>query len=142
MNTFENSTLEKFKKILSNKNYSIRTIEMYSGYVLKFYKTLKKDVYTLIISDLIDYLYNFKKNLTLLKMNGCNKETTHNDCPSNSFKYGKPSGTCWSDGHYICNNCKNLKPEFVNKENLDKAYHAQGGLQIWTLMSSLNINNE
>lgn len=60
MNTFENSTLEKFKKILSNKNYSIRTIEMYSGYVLKFYKTLKKDVYTLTISDLIDYLYNFK----------------------------------------------------------------------------------
>jgi hypothetical protein len=36
MNTFENSTLEKFKKILSNKNYSIRTIEMYSHYTLKF----------------------------------------------------------------------------------------------------------
>lgn len=38
MNTFEQSTLEKFKKILRNKNYSERTIQMYSFYVLKFYE--------------------------------------------------------------------------------------------------------
>ena len=37
MNTFETSTLEKFKNILRVKNYSTRTIEMYSFYVLKYY---------------------------------------------------------------------------------------------------------
>jgi hypothetical protein len=57
----------------------------------------------------------------------------HSDCPSNSFKYGKPSGICWSDGHYMCNDCQNLKPEFIDKNNLDKALSAQGGLQIRTL---------
>lgn len=55
------------------------------------------------------------------------------DCPSKSFRYGKPSGTCWSDGHYMCNDCQNLKPAFIDKNNLDKALSAQGGLQIRTL---------
>jgi integrase/recombinase XerD len=59
MNTFEQSTLEKFKKILRNKNYSERTIQMYSFYVLKFYKTMNKNVHTLNIPDLINYLFNF-----------------------------------------------------------------------------------
>lgn len=57
----------------------------------------------------------------------------HSDCPSNSFKYGKPSGTCWSDGHYLCADCVNLNPLFLNKETLDRALSTQGGLQICTL---------
>lgn len=60
MNTFEQSTLDKFEKILRNKNYSERTIKMYSFYVLKFYKIVNKNTYTLNIDDLTNYLYNFK----------------------------------------------------------------------------------
>ena len=41
MNTFEESTLVKLKNILRVRNYSERTIETYSCYVLKFYH--KKD---------------------------------------------------------------------------------------------------
>ena len=27
-----------------------------------------------------------------------------------SFDYGPASGDCWSDGHYMCKECKNLDP--------------------------------
>jgi len=60
MNTFEESTLEKFKNILRVKNYSPRTIEMYSFYVLKYYNSYKKETYQLTIQDLTDYLFSFK----------------------------------------------------------------------------------
>jgi site-specific recombinase XerD len=60
MNTFQKSTLEKFNKILRLKNYSERTIEIYSFYILKFYELLNKEVYQLNIRDLNEYLYNYK----------------------------------------------------------------------------------
>jgi integrase/recombinase XerD len=60
MNIFEQTTLKKFKNILRQKNYSERTIQMYSFYILKFYTTINKETYTLTIKDLSDYLYNFK----------------------------------------------------------------------------------
>lgn len=28
--------------------------------------------------------------------------------PCEMFDYGPPTGTCWSDGHYMCNECKEL----------------------------------
>ena len=59
MNTFETSTLEKYKNILRVRNYSPRTIDMYSFYVLKFYKDKGKDVYTLTTHDMIEYLYSY-----------------------------------------------------------------------------------
>ena len=59
MNTFETSTLEKYKNILRVRNYSPRTIEMYSFYVLKFYKDKGKDVYTLTTNDMIEYIYSY-----------------------------------------------------------------------------------
>ena len=55
------------------------------------------------------------------------------DCPTNSFSAGKPNGKCWSNGHYLCNECKHLNPLFLNKKTLDKALDAQGGIQILTL---------
>lgn len=60
MNTFKTSTLKKFENILRQRNYSIKTVEMYSSYVLKYYKHINKDVYQLTISDLTEYLYNYK----------------------------------------------------------------------------------
>jgi hypothetical protein len=30
--------------------------------------------------------------------------------PCDMFDYGPPTGTCWSDGHYMCKECKELDP--------------------------------
>lgn len=30
--------------------------------------------------------------------------------PCDMFDYGPGSGTCWSDGHYMCKECKHLSP--------------------------------
>jgi hypothetical protein len=30
--------------------------------------------------------------------------------PCKMFDYGPATGTCWSDGHYMCNECKELDP--------------------------------
>lgn len=30
--------------------------------------------------------------------------------PCKVFNYGPAAGTCWSDGHYMCNECKELDP--------------------------------
>jgi integrase/recombinase XerD len=56
MNTFKNSTLEKFKQILSQKNYSTRTIENYSGYILNFVSAIGKETYELNYYDLNNFL--------------------------------------------------------------------------------------
>ena len=53
-----------------------------------------------------------------------------NNCPTHDFKFGKPNGKCWSDGHYMCNNCINLNPIFLNKQVLDNALSSQGQIQI------------
>ena len=35
-----------------------------------------------------------------------------NDCPSNEFKQGEPSGKCWGCGHYLCRECANYREDF------------------------------
>jgi hypothetical protein len=55
------------------------------------------------------------------------------DCPTKSYSPGKPNGKCWSNGHYLCDECKHLNPIFLNKQNLDNALNAQGWIQIFTL---------
>lgn len=62
------------------------------------------------------------------------KENTRKNCPFNSFKYGQPSGKCWSDGHYKCSYCQHLNPIFLDKEKLDMAYRSQNGIIIRTLI--------
>jgi hypothetical protein len=34
------------------------------------------------------------------------------DCPSCDFEQGEPSGKCWGDGHYQCNNCIHYREDF------------------------------
>jgi hypothetical protein len=31
--------------------------------------------------------------------------------PCELFDYGPGTGTCWSDGHYMCKECKHLSPD-------------------------------
>lgn len=31
--------------------------------------------------------------------------------PCEMFDYGPGTGTCWSDGHYMCKECKHLSPD-------------------------------
>lgn len=33
--------------------------------------------------------------------------------PCELFDYGPPTGTCWSDGHYMCYECKKLDPNRI-----------------------------
>ncbi len=40
------------------------------------------------------------------------------DCPTQEFTPGEPSGKCWSDGHYECNSCQHLRPEFKDNWRL------------------------
>ena len=42
----------------------------------------------------------------------------HIDCPTEDFTSGEPNGKCWGDGHYLCNNCKFLRPDFKNNWEL------------------------
>lgn len=55
------------------------------------------------------------------------------DCPTNDFKVGKPTGKCWSNGHYLCQNCVNLDPKFKDRQYFDKVLEAQGGIQFLVL---------
>lgn len=52
-----------------------------------------------------------------------------NECPSNDYIKGTPSGKCWGCGHYLCNECANLD-ERINPETYHNLMMAQGGLQI------------
>lgn len=40
------------------------------------------------------------------------------DCPTQDYSPGEPNGKCWSDGHYECNGCQHLLPEFKNNWRL------------------------
>jgi hypothetical protein len=40
------------------------------------------------------------------------KEKTDNECPSNDFDKGVPSGKCFGDGHYRCLECKHYREDF------------------------------
>lgn len=42
------------------------------------------------------------------------------ECPSSEFSYGKPKGTCWGDGHYMCENCKNFRKDFIGEIGIQK----------------------
>lgn len=33
--------------------------------------------------------------------------------PCKMFDFGPATGTCWSDGHYMCNECKELDPNRI-----------------------------
>lgn len=34
------------------------------------------------------------------------------DCPSEDFNEGQPSGKCWGDGHYKCDDCVFFRQDF------------------------------
>lgn len=50
---------EKFKKTLSNRNYSEKTILQYLYYAKKFYESFNKRIQELTLSDLENYLLNY-----------------------------------------------------------------------------------
>ena len=60
MNTKHKSTLENFEKILKLRNYSDRSIEMYSHYVLKFMESFNKSSLHITSGEIKEYLINYK----------------------------------------------------------------------------------
>jgi hypothetical protein len=42
------------------------------------------------------------------------------ECPSQEFDYGKPSGGCWGDGHYMCETCRHFRKDFVGEKGIQK----------------------
>ena len=42
------------------------------------------------------------------------------ECPSDEFSYGKPNGTCWGDGHYMCEKCQWFRSDFVGEQGINK----------------------
>lgn len=47
-------------------------------------------------------------------------EDIEDECPSEEFNEGAPSGTCWGDGHYLCETCKLFRSDFVGAEGVEK----------------------
>ena len=56
-------------------------------------------------------------------------------CPTDSYEKGNPDGTCWSDGHYECKDCKHYREDFkrLGQDYIDFVHQVQGGIQILTL---------
>lgn len=55
--------------------------------------------------------------------------TNSEECPSDDFKEGKPSGECWGDGHYMCEQCKHFRVDFTGESGIQKRhelYQIQG----------------
>jgi hypothetical protein len=42
------------------------------------------------------------------------------ECPSNNYESGKPNGSCWGDGHYMCDTCKHFREDFLGSEGKEK----------------------
>lgn len=42
------------------------------------------------------------------------------ECPSDEFEDGTPSGSCWGDGHYMCESCKHFRKDFVGIDGIEK----------------------
>lgn len=42
------------------------------------------------------------------------------ECSSEDFEKGSPQGKCWGDGHYMCDNCKHFRKDFVGVEGFKK----------------------
>jgi hypothetical protein len=63
------------------------------------------------------------------------KRPENEACPSDDFESGEPKGKCWGDGHYMCNECKHLRPDFKGDgwKKRDAILAGQGGIQISTL---------
>lgn len=41
------------------------------------------------------------------------RDNIENDCPSEDYETGKPSGECQTDGHYMCMDCKYCDPKLT-----------------------------
>ena len=56
-------------------------------------------------------------------------------CPTNEFSDGIPQGKCWGNGHYMCNQCKHFRQDFVGDGYIkrDELLQGQGYIQILTL---------
>ena len=72
------------------------------------------------------------ENLELTETRSSNPDE---DCPTEEFTLGEPSGECWGDGHYMCKLCKNYRLDFKEggQEYIDFVHDLQGGL-IFTLL--------
>jgi len=57
------------------------------------------------------------------------------ECPTKEYTPGEPSGKCWGNGHYQCNNCICYRKDFHKngQEYIDFAHNLQGGIQFHTL---------
>ncbi len=63
------------------------------------------------------------------------------ECPSSDFEKGTPQGKCWGDGHYMCDNCKHLRQDFVGAEGAEKRDYlirSQGQIKITRLKDEYN----
>jgi len=41
------------------------------------------------------------------------RDSIKNNCPSNDYSIGRPDGTCYGDGHYLCKKCKWYREDFA-----------------------------
>ena len=64
------------------------------------------------------------------------RDNDFDDCPSHDYTPGEPSGTCWSDGHYLCVGCVYYRADF--KKHGQKYIDAMHNRQSWEI---LTINN-
>lgn len=57
------------------------------------------------------------------------------ECPSNDFTLGTPSGSCWGDGHYRCKECIYYRNDFSihGQDYIDWVHNYFGSLRIETL---------
>ena len=49
------------------------------------------------------------------------RDSIEDDCPTNDYTPGIPSGTCESDGHYMCEECKWLDPVVISRKKFENA---------------------
>lgn len=73
-----------------------------------------------------------------------NTRPINEECPSDDFEKGMPQGKCWGDGHYMCENCKHFRHDFVGAEGFEKRdwlIRSQGAIQIMTIKDG-NTNEE
>lgn len=62
------------------------------------------------------------------------------DCPSEDFSEGQPSGTCWGDGHYKCDDCMLFRADFKSDPTKrDRLLAGQGFIKIYTLNNDLTF---
>lgn len=61
--------------------------------------------------------------------------SAEDECPTNDFSPGNPSGQCWGDGHYKCKECKFYREDFkrLGQDYIDFVHREQGQIQIFSL---------